>query len=175
MTDLWGYMFKDSADYNWEMKSELEHAVKYIPNASCKECHYNLFPEGMSQEAMIPHLYYEENEKKLNLQCISCHLDAGHYNPNYSHSQMTGIPLSSFAQKDTSLLYKTATPVSRFESYTEQIPGSMVSFEMIAIPGGTFPMGSPEREPFRKEDESPVRNVTLSPLDRKSTRLNSSH
>ena len=164
MTDLWGYIFKDSADYNWEMKSELEHAVKYIPNASCKECHYNLFPEGMSQEAMIPHLYYEENEKKLNLQCISCHLDAGHYNPNYSHSQMTGIPLSSFAQKDTSLLYKTATPVSRFENYTEQIPGSMVSFEMIAIPGGIFRMGSPEKEPFRKEDESPVRNITLSPF-----------
>ena len=32
--DLWGYLTKDTADFNWEMKSELEHAVKYIPNAS---------------------------------------------------------------------------------------------------------------------------------------------
>ena len=164
VTDLWGYMFKDSANYNWELKSELEQAVKYIPNESCKKCHHNLFPEGMSSEAMIPHLYYEENEKKLNLQCISCHLDAGHYNPNYSHSQMTGIPGSSITVIDTSLFYKDATPVTRFENYTEQIPGSMINFEMIAISGGTFRMGSLEKEPFRKEDEGPIRNVTLSPF-----------
>ncbi|MDL2322890.1 SUMF1/EgtB/PvdO family nonheme iron enzyme [Bacteroidales bacterium OttesenSCG-928-A17] len=162
--DVWGFVFKDSADYNWEMKSELEHAVKYIPNESCKECHYNLFPEGMSEEAVIPHLYYEENEKKLNLQCISCHLDAGHYNPNYSHSQMTGIPGMSTVTIDPELFYKSATPVTQFENYTEQIPGSMVSFEMIAIPGGTFRMGSPEKEDFRKEDEGPVQNVTVSPF-----------
>ena len=162
--DLWGYVFKDSADYNWELKSELEHAVKFIPNESCKECHYNLFPEGMSETAMIPHLYYEENEKKLNLQCISCHLDAGHYNPNYSHSQMTGIPTTSLVVADSSLFYKAPVTVTAFENYTEQIPGSMVSFDMISIPGGTFQMGSSEKESLRKDDEGTVRNVTLSPF-----------
>jgi len=27
LKDLWGYLVKDSADFNWDMKSELEHAV----------------------------------------------------------------------------------------------------------------------------------------------------
>ena len=31
MKDVWSYLTKDSADFNWETKSELEHAVKYIP------------------------------------------------------------------------------------------------------------------------------------------------
>ena len=34
MKDVWSYLTKDSADFNWETKSELEHAVKYIPNES---------------------------------------------------------------------------------------------------------------------------------------------
>jgi sulfatase modifying factor 1 len=35
---------------------------------------------------------------------------------------------------------------------------------MVAIPGGTFKMGSPATEPFRKDDEGPVREVELSPF-----------
>lgn len=73
MKDVWSYLTKDSADFNWETKSELEHAVKYIPNESCKECHQNLFPEGITDDGVTAHLYYDENEKKLDLQCISCH------------------------------------------------------------------------------------------------------
>ncbi|MDR2057620.1 MAG: SUMF1/EgtB/PvdO family nonheme iron enzyme [Dysgonamonadaceae bacterium] len=160
--DIWGYLTKDSADFDWNRKSEIDYAVTYIPNESCKECHANLFPEKISDEAITAHLYYEENEKKLNLQCISCHLDAGHFNPNYKHEKMTNLPVRYAA--DTSLYFKTATPVRVFENFTEHIPGSMVSFEMIAVPGGTFRMGSPVDEPFRKEDEGPVRTVTLSPF-----------
>ena len=143
----------------------MEHAVKYIPNESCKECHQNLFPEGITSDGVTAHLYYEENEKKLDLQCISCHLDAGHYNPNYAHAKMTGIPgaSSSSAPVDTSLFFKTATPVTSFENYTEQIPGTMVSFNMVAIPGGKFEMGSPENEPFRNADET-LHEVTVSPF-----------
>ena len=33
---------------------------------------------------------------------------------------------------------------------------------MVAIPGGTFKMGSPDDEPLRKPDEGPVRKVTVS-------------
>ena len=40
----------------------------------------------------------------------------------------------------------------------------MVSFKMIAIPGGSFKMGSEEKEAFHKADESPVHNVTVSPF-----------
>ena len=162
--DVWGYLTKDSADFEWDRISELDYAVSYIPNASCKECHYNLFPEGVTDDAIIAHLYYEENEKKLDLQCISCHLDAGHYNPNYAHGQMAGIPVSSSTVTDPSLYFKSATPVTRFESFTEQIPRTAISFNMIAVSGGSFRMGSTQKEPFHKEDEAPVRNVTLSPF-----------
>ncbi|KAA6320566.1 Serine/threonine-protein kinase pkn1 [termite gut metagenome] len=163
--DVWGYLVKDSADYDWESMSELDHAVTYIPNISCIECHQNLFPEGMTDDAVIAHLYYEENEKKLNLQCISCHLDAGHYNPNYAHSKLAIVSSSHRNEKrDSSSYFKTATVVTEFKDYTEQIPATPLSFKMVAIPGGSFNMGSGEKEAFHKEDESPVRNVTLSPF-----------
>lgn len=165
LKDSWSYMTKDSADFDWNTKSELEHAVKYIPNESCKECHQNLFPEGITDDGITAHLYYDENEKKLDLQCISCHLDAGHYNSNYKHGKLTGIPsMASTGVIDTASYYKHPAIVTSFSDYTEQIPGTPISFNMKAIPGGTFKMGSPANEPFRRADESPVRNVTLSPF-----------
>jgi formylglycine-generating enzyme required for sulfatase activity/nitrate/TMAO reductase-like tetraheme cytochrome c subunit len=165
LKDIYGYLFKDSAEFNWEMKSELEHAVKYIPNASCKHCHQNLFPKNLVDAGIAAHLYYENNEKKLDLQCISCHLDVGHYNPNYKHGKMTGIPGQADSNTDSSKpAFEQAASVTTFADYTEQIPGTSVSFKMIAIKGGTFSMGSPEKEPFHQADESPVRQVMVSPF-----------
>jgi formylglycine-generating enzyme required for sulfatase activity len=159
--DIYGFLFKDSADFNWEMKSELEHAVKYIPNESCKHCHQNLFPKNVSDKGIAAHLYYEENEKKLDLQCISCHLDVGHHNPKYKHSQMTGLPDRTNYGNTPAAVFDSATVVKTFTNYTERIPGTSVSFNMIAVPGGTFRMGSPESEPFHQPDEAPVRDVTV--------------
>ena len=165
MRDLWGYLTKDTADFDWDKKSELEYAVKYIPNKSCVKCHQNLFPEGITDDGITAHLYYEENAEKLDLQCISCHLDAGHYNPNYAHGQMTGIPgVTGSMAADSSLFYKESTQVTAFANYTEQIPGTVVSFNMIAVDGGTFLMGSPEKEHFRNPDESPQHEVSVSPF-----------
>ncbi len=161
--DVWGYLTKDSADFNWDKKSELEYAVKYIPNESCVKCHQNLFPEGVTDDGITAHLYYEDNVEKLDLQCISCHLDAGHYNPNYAHGQMVGIPgMLSTQVVDKSLYFKEATTVSSFTDFREQIPGTAISFNMVAIDGGTFNMGSPKKEPFRNSDESPQHEVTVS-------------
>jgi len=160
--DLWSYMTKDSTDWDWDAKSELEHAIKYIPNESCTECHQNLFPEGIEDDGVTAHLYYEANVKKLNLQCISCHLDAGHYDPNYVHGAMGNVPTSgNNSPIDTSLFFKRPTPITAFADFTEQIPGTPISFEMKAIKGGTFNMGSPNAEKFRTEDEGPIRKVSL--------------
>ncbi len=159
--DLWAYWTKDSAEFNWEEKRQLDYAVKIVYNESCKECHVNLFPKGLSDEGGTAHLYYEEHEKRLNLQCISCHLDVGHYDPNYKHEKMTGIPTISSAGGE---IFTEPTKVTKFENYTEHIPGSPVSFDMIAIAGGTYKMGSPSNEKFRNDDEGPVREVTLSPF-----------
>src|SRR5262245_1331308 len=46
-------------------------------------------------------------------------------------------------------------------NYMEKIPGTSVSMEMIAIPAGSFTMGSPESEPGRKSDEGPQHQVKL--------------
>ena len=161
ITDVWSYLVKDSADFDWDTKSSLEYAVKYIPNESCKECHQNLFPAGLNDDGISAHLYYENNEKKLDLQCISCHLNAGHYNPNYTHGKMTGIPVS---KKASGPIFEKPTTVTEFADYIEQVPGTNVTISMKAIPGGTFKMGSIEKEDFHKPDESPVREVTVSPF-----------
>ncbi|MFO0928229.1 MAG: formylglycine-generating enzyme family protein [Gemmataceae bacterium] len=47
------------------------------------------------------------------------------------------------------------------KSYVETIPESKVKFEMIAIPGGTYLMGSPASEKGRKDDEGPQHPVTV--------------
>jgi formylglycine-generating enzyme len=57
----------------------------------------------------------------------------------------------------------SANPIA-LESYTETVPGTDLSFEMIAVPGGTFLMGSPQSEAGRKGDEGPQHAVTLSPF-----------
>jgi formylglycine-generating enzyme required for sulfatase activity len=50
------------------------------------------------------------------------------------------------------------------KGYTEKIPSSEVSFEMVPIPGGTFLMGSPPAEKNRREDEGPQHPVTIRPF-----------
>jgi formylglycine-generating enzyme required for sulfatase activity len=159
--DLWAYWTKDSAEFNWERKKQLDYAVNIVYNESCKECHVNLFPKGLSDDGSTAHLYYEENEKKLNLQCISCHLAVGHHNPNYRHAKalVTSMRISHTGPKFTE-----PAKVEKFENFTEHIPGTNVSFEMVAIPGGAFRMGSPDDEKFRRDDEGPVHEVSVSPF-----------
>jgi len=53
---------------------------------------------------------------------------------------------------------------ARFESYTETVPVAGASLRMVAIPGGTFLMGSPAEEPHRKPDEGPQHKVSISPF-----------
>jgi formylglycine-generating enzyme len=161
LKDLYGFWFRDSASFNWEQKSTLEYGVKIVYNESCIKCHQNLFSKGLSADGGTAHLYYENNAEKLNLQCINCHLDVGHFNPNYVHGKMTGIPVVKTADKD---LFKEPAKITSFANFTEQIPNSSVSFNMIAVRGGTFRMGSTDNEPLRNKDEGPVRNVTLSPF-----------
>jgi formylglycine-generating enzyme required for sulfatase activity len=59
---------------------------------------------------------------------------------------------------------EASTPKPAHKTYTETIAGSPVSFDMIAIPGGRFVMGSPASEPGRKDDEGPQYPVEIRPF-----------
>jgi formylglycine-generating enzyme required for sulfatase activity len=50
------------------------------------------------------------------------------------------------------------------KAYTEKIPGTEVTFEMVPIPGGTFTMGSAATEAGRKDDEGPAHEVKIAPF-----------
>jgi formylglycine-generating enzyme required for sulfatase activity len=56
------------------------------------------------------------------------------------------------------------TPTNEHKSYKETIPDTKVSFEMVAIPGGTYTMGSPADEKGRKDDEGPRHPVKIRPF-----------
>jgi formylglycine-generating enzyme required for sulfatase activity len=47
------------------------------------------------------------------------------------------------------------------KGYTETIPGTKVTFDMVPIPGGTYLMGSPTTEKGRSADEGPQHPVQL--------------
>jgi formylglycine-generating enzyme len=157
--DAWGYFFKDSADFNWEAKKTLDMAQHFVFDKSCVKCHANLFPLTITKAGQDAHLYY--NQKKDQLLCINCHLNAGHYDPNFLHAKNVKFGSTGGAGRD---VFKEAAKVSVFGNYTETVPGTTVSFNMKAIPGGTFKIGSPENEQMRRKDEGPVREVKISPF-----------
>jgi len=119
----------------------------------------NLFPGELTKEGEDAHLYYTQQKKTPELHCINCHLNAGHYIEGYTHGSNVTFGAVSSAPKE---IFNEPAVVEEFENFTEKIPGSSVSFNMKAIPGGTFRMGSPHDEPFRNQDEGPVRDVEIS-------------
>jgi formylglycine-generating enzyme len=157
LKDIYGYLFKDSARINWQEKLLLENAKGFVYEQSCIRCHQNLFPVKLSVNGGNAHLSYTTSKEHLN--CINCHLNVGHFNKNAMHAHDTAFGITPGISQ---AIYKEPAKVSKFENFTELIPGTNVSFEMVAIPGGTFNMGSPDNEPFRKPDEGPVHKVSLS-------------
>ncbi|MDF1571866.1 MAG: SUMF1/EgtB/PvdO family nonheme iron enzyme [Bacteroidales bacterium] len=159
LRDVYGAVFKDSADFNWDLKSRPENAVHFTRDVSCVHCHQNLYPLEITHEGMDAHLYYEQQEGEVS--CIKCHIDAGHYHEGILHAANVEFGTSE-ELPDT--LYLQPAIVETFEDYTERLPLSAVSFNMKAIPGGTFTMGAGEEDPFSRPDERPEREVTLDPF-----------
>jgi formylglycine-generating enzyme required for sulfatase activity len=46
----------------------------------------------------------------------------------------------------------------------ETIPGIAIKFDMVAIPGGTFKIGSPANEPGRMPEEGPQQTIRIRPF-----------
>lgn len=159
LRDVWGKIFKDPESLNWEARSQIENAKSHVFESSCIQCHQNNYPLGLSEDGREAHLYYDRQEGALH--CINCHITVGHYDPDRLHAQNTDFGITEEVEAE---IYSEPGIMDGFSDFTEFIPGSSVSFEMVAIPGGTFFMGSPEDEPFRFDHEGPVREVSISPF-----------
>ncbi len=153
--DTWSTIVKDPASLDWDVRSTLEHAGTHTFRESCLDCHPNLFPLQLSDEGEEAHLHYEREADEI--RCLNCHLHVGHYDPYATDQIEFGIVETVVAD-----IYDAPAEVEGFVDYEERIPGTSVSFQMVAIPGGTFVMGSPETEEYRDPDEGPAHEVTLS-------------
>lgn len=125
--DLYSYWFKDTDQINWEQKSTLEKAKHHTFTESCIKCHQNLFPLHLSKKGDEAHLYYKNNS--TNLDCINCHLGVGH-----GEKESLSENFDFFKRKQAEIKYKQTAEVKHFINFTEKIPGTSISFEMIAVP-----------------------------------------
>ncbi len=85
--------------------------------------------------------------------------------PRKADSGPTGANMelvSSMHERITS--NKVIKEESLMEDYSENITGTQIGFEMVAIKGGTFKMGSPTSEEGRREDEGPQVEINVSPF-----------
>jgi len=151
--DVWGKLFKDPEKLNWELKSKLEHAKHFTYEASCTHCHQNLFPLNLNEEGRDAHLYYDRNKDKL--RCLNCHLHVGHY------SEEAEKETDFLADEKPKVIYEQSAQIDSFTNFTEYIPGTSVKFDMVAIPGGSFTLGSPPSAAYREQDEGPQVKVDL--------------
>jgi len=62
----------------------------------------------------------------------------------------------------SSLLFTFHVQAQKFESYEQTIPGTNVNFKMIAIPAGSFMLGSNPADSRKEQDETPQKKVELS-------------
>ena len=83
-----------------------------------------------------------------------------------SISLETGIELQhwNFVTPTVNRRGKIVKRTTHTASYFTEILADGIELEMVAIPGGTFTMGSPESEKYSNDNERPQHNVTVSPF-----------
>lgn len=111
-----------------------------------------MFPSTLSEKGSQQHIKYIRDPE--NNSCLQCHHNVGHYRGE------VGLSLEDESAEPKEI-FTELTKVAEFKTFEEKIPGTAVSFNMIAIPGGQFKMGSPADEPYRSRDEGPVRDVAV--------------
>jgi formylglycine-generating enzyme len=150
--DLYVFLTQDPDEIDWAAKRNELAAKRFVYEDGCKKCHTNLFPSTLDPLGAESHLKYVRDPE--NNSCIKCHLNVGHYRgePSLTMEEIVVSPEEIFREPAT---------VTAFEDFSEQIPGTAVSFNMKAIPGGQFNMGSPADEPYRRPDEGPMREVEV--------------
>ncbi len=151
--DIYGKLFKNVAKIDWQAKRSLDEAKSFSYDSACVKCHANLFTTGLSKKGVDAHLHYQRTRDRM--LCINCHLYVGHFSEKKAEEVL---------EVEADELKGFLAEVEGFKNYAEKIPGTNFKFAMVAIPGGTFLMGSPDGEHYRKPDEGPVHKVQLSPF-----------
>ena len=154
--DVWGRLFRDTESMNWEARSHPDYAQKHVYEASCINCHRNNFPLGLSPAGKEAHLYYESKIDELN--CINCHIAVGHFTKGVIHAKNVDFGKDAVADGE---VFTEPGVIDGFDDFTEYIPGTRIKFEMVAVPGGEFRIGSSEEESLRSKDEGPQREVRM--------------
>ncbi|MCF0038547.1 formylglycine-generating enzyme family protein [Dyadobacter fanqingshengii] len=70
------------------------------------------------------------------------------------------------------LCFNAVAQDANFKNYTQKIGGSPQVYDMVAIPGGEFLMGSPDSEKGRRPDEGPQHKVKIEPFWMGKTEVN---
>ena len=150
--DLYAYLTMDLEQIDWAAKRTTEAAQRFVYEDGCIKCHTNMFQSTLSAKGSEQHIKYIRDPESNT--CVQCHHNVGHWRGE----ENTFAEEESVAPKE---IFTALTEVSAFQTFEEKIPGTDVSFKMIAIPGGQFKMGSPADEPYRRPDEGPVREVQV--------------
>lgn len=86
---------------------------------------------------------------------------AASWTPGRNGVPLVAAALAFAAFSDSLRAGDPVTSARPHSNYAETIPGSAVRFEMVAIAGGAFRMGSRADEPGRGDDEGPLRLVKI--------------
>ena len=76
----------------------------------------------------------------------------------------SAVPAVKWLPKAFPIPEAEAATEADMKPYTEKLPGTDLEFEMLPIAGGKFPMGSPEDEEDRNDDEGPRIEVVVEPF-----------
>ena len=153
--DAFSTVFRDHETIDWDEKSTVEHAVTHTFDSACLRCHADLYSLDLSPKGVQAHEYYMKMSDSV--RCINCHITVGHF-----HAEPVE-EVDLLAQEKIEIpVYHS--PTGEFADYTETIPGSEVAFNMKAVAGGEFDMGSPAGESCREIDEGIPRRVRVSPF-----------
>ncbi|MCK5730068.1 MAG: SUMF1/EgtB/PvdO family nonheme iron enzyme [Draconibacterium sp.] len=151
--DLYSYLTLDTDKIDWAEKRSREASANFVYEDGCKKCHTNMFPSTLNALGGESHLKYLRNPD--NTSCLQCHQNVGHYRGEI------GLTVDDDLSSGPKEIFTNLTEVKEFVDFEEKLPGTSVSFNMVAINGGQFEMGTPTTEPYRKIDEGPVRDVEV--------------
>ncbi|MEL7245229.1 MAG: formylglycine-generating enzyme family protein [Cyanobacteria bacterium J06573_2] len=182
------YLMASSQDENTisavdDIKEQLKKLLKELPEEDEKRIQWKELEEkyldALQEEGLTPLLVKPSPDDNSESELTDSELTE----EEKQIAASTGVKLKSFEYEvaviSPSFEFETVTVDNRGETinteqhraiyYVECLgenPGEAaeLKLEMVAIPGGTFEMGSPEDEPQRRDDESPQHNVTVPPF-----------